>query len=135
MISATRIGFGSRPPAAAPGGSSSESARAGVEQYCSAIHPGKLHQVGRHAGAHHRGGLGQALGSQLGLGGQGENDPQRGLAPERDAQHRADAHLALLGAQPVVERPTHGTGAGQGLHPRDRWARACKVGVHRGTGG
>jgi membrane protein YdbS with pleckstrin-like domain len=43
---------------------------------------------------------------------------------ERDAQQRADAHRLMALAEPVVERATHGAGAGQGLDAGDWHATA-----------
>ena len=48
---------------------------------------------------------------------------------------RADIHLAVLGSQPVIERASDCTGAGERLDAGDQWALGCKRSVHRGIGG
>ena len=95
------------------------SARAGVEQYCSAIHPASSTRSAGTPGGQHGVGLGQPFRRDLGLGGEPEHDPERRPPAERDSQERADADIGLLGAQPVVERPAYGPREGERLDAGD----------------
>ena len=67
-------------PPAAPGASTSASARAGVEQYSSAIHPASVDEVRRDRRREHGVGLGEPLGFELGAIGELDHDPQRRAA-------------------------------------------------------
>ena len=95
------------------GGSTSCSARAGVEQY-SVRHPQRqLDEVLRDVVLAHARRRHEPLGRELGVLGEPDHDAVERLAAERHAHDRADAHR-LLG-QRVVERPAEAARRGEGL--------------------
>ena len=99
------------------GGSTSCSARAGVEQYSSAIQQAQLDEILRDAVLAHGRRRDEPLGRELGVLGQPDHDPVERLAAERDPHDRADPHGLLR--QRVVERPAQAARRGEGLDPGD----------------
>ena len=99
------------------GGSTSESARAGVEQYSAAIHSASSTSSARQRVLAHRGRRDELLRRHLGRPGEPDHDPVERLAPERDPHDRADLDRRVR--QRVVERPGQPAGGREGLDASD----------------
>ena len=106
-------------PRVAPGGSSSASARARVEQYSAAIQSASATQIRRQPQIEHGVGLDEPLGRDLGVLASSSTTPGSRRPPNGTSSRRPDLHLVRVG-QPVVERPADRAGADQRLHAGDR---------------
>ena len=99
------------------GGSTSERARAGVEQYSAAIHRARsTSSRGTESGRTALGVTSRSAGTSV-LVGQPDDHPVERLPPERDPHHGADVDRRL--GERVVERPGQPPGGGQWLDARD----------------
>ena len=99
------------------GGSTSESARAGVEAYSAAIHSASsTRSAGTESSRTALGATSRSGGSSL-SGREPDHDAVEALVAERDPHDRADRER--LGRQRVVERPGEPARGGEGLDPGD----------------
>ena len=116
-----------------PGGSTSSSPRAGVEQYSRATQRPEPDELRRGPRLQRLDRLREPLRRQLARLGDLDHDAEHPPAPERDQEDAADADLAEPLGQEVVERPPQRAGGGQRLDLRDRHPGDARDGGGRRT--
>ena len=102
--------------------------RAGSRRAVLAGHPDReRHHLVGERDRQHLVGFGEPVGLELGAVGELDHHPQRSLAAERHAEHRADGDLVVAVREQVVEGAADRAGARQRHdprdHPRSGWSR------------